>query len=298
MLDSLHIQGIYAPLPTPFDSDGQIDYGKLRRNLDRWDSEPLSGYVIGGSNGEFTSLSSSERVDLVRFVCDHVDQARTVIAGCGMPSTWATIDLGEEMVDAGASALLVITPSYFKSKMTHDVLVAYFHAVADGSRLPVILYNMPVNTGIDMSTETILASAEHPNIIGLKDSSGRVDKMGTVAHRTQGDFSVLAGSGGYLLGALAMGAVGTVAALANIAAETLRTIYDEFMANDLEAAQGKQLALIDVNTAITARHGVAGLKAAMDMLGYYGGPVRPPLVDLDEASRQELRRLLVEAGLL
>ena len=292
------IQGIFPPIATPFSSEGEIIFDMLESNLQRWEAEPLSGYVVGGSNGEFASLSEMERVELVRFTRARSDSDRLLIAGSGMPSTQATIDLGQGMTDAGASALLVITPSYFKSKMDHRSLVEYFHAVADASRLPILLYNVPANTGIDMSAETILGAAEHPNIVGIKDSSGRVDKIGAVVHSAPDGFVVLAGSGGYFLGALALGAVGVVAALANIAGAALRQVFDDFQRGDLEAAQANQLRLIDVNHAVTARFGVAGLKAAMDMLGYYGGPVRPPLLDLGEADRQELRRLLIEAGMV
>ncbi|MDF1500709.1 MAG: dihydrodipicolinate synthase family protein [Anaerolineales bacterium] len=295
--DSLNLQGVFPPLATPFREDGGIAYDLLESNLVRWGSEPLSGYVVGGSNGEFTSLTNVERVSLVRFVSDHVKGARIVIAGSGMPSTQGTIEMGVEMAGAGASALLVITPSYFKSKMDHHALVGYFAAVAEASPLPVLLYNVPANTGIDMPAETILAAARHPRIVGIKDSSGRVDKIGTVVKNAPEGFVVLAGSGGYFLGALAMGAVGTVAALANIAGAALSEILEAFQRGDIGKAQETQLRLIDVNTAVTARYGVPGLKAAMDMMGYYGGPVRPPLMDLETEPREEIRRLLVEAGL-
>ncbi len=235
---------------------------------------------------------------LVRFIREHTSSERVVIAGAGLHSTKATIDLGLEMADAGAAALLVITPSYYKSKMDSATLVSYFKAVADGSPLPVVLYNVPANTGIDMSAETILAAAEHKNIIAVKDSAGRVDKLGAIVRSAPAHFSVLAGSGGYLLSALAMGAVGAVAALANVAGGALHEVMIDFEAGDFASAKRKQLRLIEVNNAVTARFGVPGLKAAMDMLGLYGGPVRPPLLDLDEGSRKSLRVMLEEAGLL
>lgn len=294
----IQIEGIYPPVATPFQDGGEIAFSHLRSNLERWEAEPLSGYVVGGSNGEFTSLSNSERVELVRLMRENSDPTRLVISGSGLPSTQATIDLGLEMADAGASALLVITPIYFKSMMNHDALVKHFHAIADGSSLPILLYNMPANTGIDMSVETILAAAEHPNIVGIKDSSGRVDKIGALVQGAPEGFFVLAGSAGYLLGALAMGAVGVVAALANISGKALREILEDYLSGDLIQARVKQLRLIEINHAVTARFGVPGLKAAMDMMGYYGGPVRPPLQDLGEEGRAVLRKLLLEAVLL
>jgi 4-hydroxy-2-oxoglutarate aldolase len=202
------------------------------------------------------------------------------------------------MADVGASCLLVVTPSYYKSRMDASTLVQYFHQVAGESNLPIMLYNVPANTGIDMSAETVLAAAEHRNIISIKDSSGRIDKMGAIVQRADHGFAVLAGSGGYLLGALAVGAVGAVAALANIAASRLHAVIADFEQGELDSARQMQIDLVELNTAVTARYGVAGLKAAMDLLGYYGGPVRGPLLDLDQASRKDLRAIIVRAGLL
>ncbi|MGD8850527.1 MAG: dihydrodipicolinate synthase family protein [Anaerolineales bacterium] len=295
---TIQFHGLYPPIPTPFDSNGEIDFTKLEENLNRWETEPLAGYVVGGSNGEFVSLTNPERVAVVRFVRERTDPGRLVIAGAGLPSTRATIDLGLQMADAGATCLLVVTPSYYKSKMDPATLVRYYHEVADQLSLPLILYNVPANTGIDMSAETVLAAAEHSNIIAIKDSSGRIDKLGAIVRRAPDGFFVLAGSGGYMLGALTVGAVGAVAALANIAASALYDVLNEFESGNFVSAQRNQLRLIDLNTAVTARYGVPGLKAAMDMLGYYGGPVRGPLVDLDEASRQNLRAILVHADLI
>lgn len=298
MLDIYEFRGIFPPIATPFDEDGEIDYARLESNLARWELEPLSGYVVGGSNGEFTSQTTAERVEMVRFVREHTQQSRAVIAGSGMPSTQATIRLGQKMAEAGASAFLVITPGYFKSKMDHKVLVEFYRAIAAASPLPVFLYNVPANTGIDMPAETIIAAAQHPRIVGIKDSSGRVDKMGAVVQNSPDDLIVLAGSAGYFLGALAMGAAGAVAALANIAATPLMQVLDAFEHGDLARARELQLRLIDLNTAVTTGYGVPGLKAAMDMLGYYGGPVRPPLIDLGESQRTMLHQLIVSAGLL
>jgi 4-hydroxy-2-oxoglutarate aldolase len=182
--------------------------------------------------------------------------------------------------------------------MTAEALTRHYLNVADVSPIPLILYSVPANTGIDLPAESVIQLAEHPNVIGIKDSGGSVVKIGKMVHETPSDFQVLAGSAGFLLGALAVGAVGVVAALANIAGEALAELIGLFQAGDMELARVLQNRLIEPNTTVTTRFGVPGLKAAMDMMGFFGGPVRSPLLPLAEASKQELGEVLAKSGLL
>lgn len=290
--------GVFPPIPTAFDANGAIDFDAQAQNLTHWETTPLEGYVVGGSNGEYVSLEQSERIEMVRFVRSHTREGRVVIAGSGMHSTASTVELSQAMAEAGADSVLVVTPSYYKSKMDRRTLVEFFSTVADQSPVPVLLYNVPANTGIDMSVETIVELSAHENIAGVKDSSGNVAKMGEVVHRARAGFHVLAGSGGSLLGALAMGAVGAVPALGNIAPRQVHNIWAFARAGDIEAAREQQLPLIAVNQAVTARYGVPGLKAALDMLGLYGGPPRPPLLPLERVELDQLRATLEQGGLL
>lgn len=290
--------GLLPPIPTPFDADGEVAYDRLLANLERWNREPLDGYVVGGSNGEFVFLSAEERVEVVRVARQAVPADRWLLAGTAAESTRETIALTERMAQAGADAALVVTPFYYKSKMTPEALEAHYRQVADASPIPVLLYSVPVYTGLDLPAEVVVRLAEHPNILGIKDSGGNVAKMGYMVHQTPPGFRVLTGSGANLLGALAMGAVGAVSALANIAARRLAEVVTHFSRGEVEAARQAQLPLIEVNTAVTARYGIAGLKAAMDMVGYYGGPVRAPLLPLPDEDRARLRTILARAGLL
>ncbi len=290
--------GLMPPIPTPFNAEGEVAYDRLLANLERWNREPLEGYVVGGSNGEFVFLSPQERVEVVRVARQAVPPDRWLVAGTAAESTRETIALTERMAQAGADAALVVTPFYYKSKMTPEALEAHYRRVAEASPIPVLLYSVPVYTGLDLPAEVVIRLAGHPNIVGIKDSGGNVAKMGTVVHHTPPDFRVLTGSGANLLGALAMGAVGAVSALANVAARRLAEVVSHFSRGEIEAARQLQLPLIGVNTAVTARYGIAGLKAAMDMLGYYGGPVRAPLLPLPEEDRARLRTILARAGLL
>ena len=294
----IDLSGIFPPIPTPFNELEEVSLDRLSENLDRWEKEPLAGYVVGGSNGEFVSLSVSERLEVLAHVRETTGSEKLLIAGSGLHSTRETIRQTLAMAELGADAALVVTPSYYKSRMDARALISHYRRVADESPVPIILYNVPANTGLDMSAEVIVSLSEHSNIMGLKDSSGNVAKIAEITLRAPKDFQVLAGSASFLLGALAVGAVGTISALANLAASSLDALIQAFGKGDLEQARKIQQRLVRPNSAVTARFGVAGLKYALELLGYYGGPTRSPLQALEPAQETELRQILVEAGLL
>lgn len=294
----LPLDGVFPPIPTPFKPNGDIDFQHLAANLDRWNQQPLSGYVVGGSNGEFVSLSSAERIDVVRAVREVTPSGRLLIAGSGMQSTRATIELTHRMAEVGADAAIVVTPSYYKTMMSSAALENHYRQIAEAAVIPILLYNVPANTGVELKLEAVVRLAVHPNVIGIKESGGSVAKIGTMIHRTPDDFQVLAGSAGFILGALAVGAVGVIGALANIAGQELADILAHFRAGELDIARTIQLRLTEANSAVTVQYGIAGLKAAMDMLGYYGGPVRSPLLSLGEEDKKTLRQILIESELL
>jgi 4-hydroxy-2-oxoglutarate aldolase len=291
------LAGIFPPITTPFGPGGEIVFDPLAENLARWDQEPMAGVVVGGSNGEFPLLSVEERVEVVSQVRRRVAPGRLVIAGSGMQSTAATVSLSEAMAAAGADAVLVVTPSYYKARMTPAALIAHYTAVAEGSPVPVVIYNVPANTGLDLPAEVAIELSRHPNIIGMKDSSGDVVKIARIAAESETGFQVLAGSAGFFLPALAVGAVGVVAALANIAAAELTELLDRFRAGDAGGARSLQARLVDVNAAVTSRFGVPGLKCAMDLTGRYGGPPRLPLLPLSVAERELVRQTIERAGI-
>ena len=295
---SLSLAGLFPPIPTPFKANGEVGYDHLDSNLRQWNQEPLAGYVLGGSNGEYVLLTPEERVETVRVARGTVPADRLLVAGSAMESTRATIDLTRRMAEAGADVALVVTPSYYKARMNTAALEHHYRQVADASPIPIVLYNVPANTGLDMPAQTVINLATHPNIIGLKESGGDVTKIGFMVQETPDDFQILAGSAGFLLGALAVGAVGAGSALANIAASPLARMMGCFQRGDMAEARKLQLPLIEANTAITSRFGVPGLKAAMDMLGYYGGPLRSPLLPLSNEDQAALRKVLLKAGLL
>jgi 4-hydroxy-2-oxoglutarate aldolase len=295
---ALSLHGVFPPIPTPYNSRGDVACDALAANLQRWNRYDLAGYVVLGSNGEAVYLAEREKVRAWEAARQAIPAPRLMIAGTGCESTGRTIALTRQAAQAGADAALVITPHFFGTQMTGQALVAHYHAVADASPIPVVLYNVPKFTHLDMDAAAIARAATHPNVIGIKDSGGNVAKLADVVRLAPPDFQVLAGSAGFFFAALTLGAVGGVLALANVAPQQAIDIYRLFQAGRWDEAAARQRRMLPVNAAVTARYGVAGLKAALDMLGYHGGPVRAPLLDLAEDERQDLREILDDGGVL
>nr|MBC7244060.1 dihydrodipicolinate synthase family protein [Chloroflexota bacterium] len=292
------LTGIYAPIPTPFDAQGAIAHNKLAENLAKWNKTCLAGFAVLGTNGEFAFLSDAEKLAVLRTARQTIPKGKLFIAGTGCESTIHTLQLTEQAAAIGADAAMVITPSYFKARMDASAMRRHFLQLADRSPLPIILYNMPGNTGIDLSAEVVTELAQHPNIVGIKDSSGNIAKLGDIIRTAPPHFRVLAGSASFLYAALVLGAVGGVAALANIAPEACCALYEYAQQGRHREAQQLQLKLIPPNAAVTSRFGVPGLKLALDWLGYYGGPPRSPLGPLDEVQQATLKAILIAADIL
>lgn len=288
------VRGIYAPIPTPF-SDQELAFDRLAENLARWEETELTGYVVLGSNGEFVYLSTGEKRAMIDFVAEHRG-SKEIIAGTGAESTRETIELCRAAGAAGYRAALVVNPDYYKGNMTDAVLKAHYEAVADASPIPVMLYNMPRNTGINLGTKLVCDLAQHPNIVGLKDSGGNIVQISEIVAGTPDDFAVFAGSGSFLYTALMVGAVGGTLAVANILPNECARIHRLVEEDRYDEARQLQLAILKINAAVTGRFGVPGLKAAMDLLGYYGGECRLPLLPAPASAVEEIKGLLAELG--
>ncbi|MFO7986988.1 MAG: dihydrodipicolinate synthase family protein [Desulfatiglandaceae bacterium] len=297
-MNAISLTGCFPPIATPFDAKDQVDHEELTRNLEKWQKTPLRGFAVLGSNGEAVLLEEAEKVAVWQTARAVIDADHLFIAGTGCESTRATLDLTEKAARVGADAAMVVTPHYYRGRMTHEALVHHYTIIADHSPVPVILYNVPASTGVDLRAETIIALSRHPNIMGLKESSGNVIKIGQVCAAAESDFQVLAGSGSFLLPALSVGAVGGIMALASVAPYPVDDIVQQVKQGALEKAKKIQLKLINANAAVTSRFGIPGLKAAMEMIGMYGGPVRAPLLPLTETERETLKKILEEAGIL
>ncbi|NXC21980.1 HOGA1 protein, partial [Corythaeola cristata] len=278
---TLDLRGIFPPLATPFSPAQEVDYAQLEGNLRRYASIPF--------RGKRCLLPLSMQAP-----------ARPLpTAGAMWQSTQATIELTASMAEAGANVALVVTPCYYRGAMTSAALVQHYTKVADASPIPVMLYSVPANTGLDLPLEAVLTLAQHPNIIGIKDSGGDITRMGLMVHKTrQEDFQVLAGSAGFLLASYALGASGGVCALANVLGAPLCQLEHLCQEGRWQEARDLQHRLIEPNMAVTRQFGIPGLKKAMEWFGYYGGPCRAPLAPLSPPQVEELRSTFSSNGWL
>jgi len=291
--------GVFAPVATTFTPDGALDLDRFRANMEWYATSSLDGIVIMGSNGEYVSLSPDEKLALIEAGVKAVAGRKPIVAGTGVESTRGTIELTKAAAELGANYALVVTPHYYKPRYDRAAYVRHFHAVADASPIPVIVYVMAAYTGVDLPVDTVVEIAQHPNIGGdqgqrRERAEGRRDG-GAPPRKTS---VCWAGSANFLYPALCLGATGGILALANVAPDACQEIVQAFRAGDHVRAQAVQFRLLAPNAAVTTRFGIAGLKAAMDMIGLYGGDPRPPLLPLNHAERAEVRRIMEEAGIL
>ena len=287
--------GIYPPLTTPFVED-EVSIDNLIANIIKYERKMLSGYVLFGSNGESAFLTREEKLKLIRTAREHTN--RTLIAGTGSDSIKETIFLTNEAAEFGANYALIISPSFFKTEMKHRTILNYFTKVAESVMIPVIVYNVPKFTNVNIDTETIIELASHPNIIALKDSTEITSRISEIAASVHTGFKLIVGTASVLYPGLSAGANGGILALANIAPDHCYQIYKYYREKNFDKALEIQNSMIPVNKAITSKFGVAGLKAAMDLVGYFGGHPRMPLEPLNDAQILELKMILKIASLI
>lgn len=296
-MSQLNLQGIFPPIPTPFIKE-KVAYDKLAFNVKKWNKSEIKGFVVLGSNGEYVYLSEEDKRKVVKTVLREAAEDKLIIIGTGCESTRETIKLTKDCAQLGADAALVVTPSYYGSKMNTKALINHYTTVADTSPIPILLYNVPKFTHINLGVAIVSILSKHPNIIGIKDSSGNVNQLGEYLNNVDKNFNVLVGTAGALLGAITLGCGGGVLALANIAPNSCVKIYNLIKENKFKEARELQLKMIPVNKAITATYGISGLKAALDILDYFGGEPKLPLLSATEAEKREIRKILKRAELI
>jgi 4-hydroxy-2-oxoglutarate aldolase len=269
--------GIYTPIVTPFRSDDSLDEAGLVSNVKRWMATSLTGLVVLGSNGEAAQLDDAEADRVVDLVREHVPRDRPLIAGTGRESTRATIAATRRAAAAGVDAALVRTPSFFKSQMTTDVFVRHYSEVADSSPVPVLLYNVSMFTGVNLQPDAVERLAMHPNIVGMKESGSDIAQIAEFVSRTPDDFTVLAGSATTFVHALCAGCDGAILALAALVPDACLEMLTLVHERRLDEATTLQQRLLPLAKSVGGTYGVPGLKAALHLVGFIGGPPRPPL---------------------
>ncbi len=293
----MSLSGVYCPITTPFRRN-KIALEELKFNLQRFANCGLSGLVVFGSTGEAALLSESEKAAVLKTVASVQDPSLEIVVGTGQESTVATIDLCKRVSAWGARYVLVLTPHYYASQMTSAALVNHYQQVADNSPIPVIVYNVPKFTGLDIAAEVVAELAGHENIVGIKDSTSNLSKLTEVLLLASGSFSVLVGNANLFVAGRLSGAQGAILALANIAAPECVKIDKAISPAEPRRALDLFQKLQPVAERVVGHHGIAGIKAAMDMLGFKGGKPREPLLPVSQAGKEEIRSLLAAAELI
>ena len=285
----MKLQGIFPPIATPFDHNGEIYAAKIQHNVEKWNRTTLSGYVVCGSTGESVMLTPEEKFSLWEMVATHADSGKLLIAGTGVESVRETVWLTNRAADLGYKAAMVRTPHYYKNLVGNAAAQAlYFRSVADQAKVPLIIYNWPQTTGVDIPPEAVAALSEHPNIIAIKESSGNLEKVMQMIREVRPGFQVLVGSAPTLWPSLLMGACGAILAYANAAPYSTIAIWEAYRTRDEAAGLDWQNRIARAAWLVTARYGIPGLKHAMDLNGYYGGLSRLPLVNPTPEAKREI----------
>jgi 4-hydroxy-2-oxoglutarate aldolase len=288
----MKLSGVLPPIATPF-QDGKLALGKLKENFQKWNKTGLSGYLVLGSNGEVVYLSEKEKIKVIEVSRESIPKSKIMMVGTGMESTQETIRFTNQAAKMGADCALVVTPCYFKGSMKPQILYDHFISVAESSQIGILLYNVPQFTGINMEPELVAKLSEHPNIIGIKDSSGNIGQLSEIVHLSQKGFVIFVGSAPVFFPALCVGAVGGVLAVANVAPQVCVNILNLFRKGKMEEARALQSRLTALAKAVTTKYGIGGLKMALDLAGYFGGHPRPPLKRPGKEVEEELKRMLL-----
>ena len=289
---AMDLRGILLPTTTPFDADGRIASSAIASNIKAWTAKGVIGFVVLGSTGERVHLDEREYLETIAISRAAAASDSVFIVGAGQQSTVGTINEIKNAARAGADAVLVITPFFYRTAITQETLISFYTAVADDSPVPVLLYSMPPLTGIKIEPETVARLSEHANIIGVKDSSNDVAGFSKTVSLCPSNFAVMTGNGTVLFDTLRAGATGGILAVGCVVPDVCVEIYRAFKAGDEERGAMLQSKLTPLAAAVTTRFGIGGLKAALDLAGFHGGAVRAPLRAPDDSVRTEIAQLL------
>ena len=349
------IEGVFAAVTTPFYPDERVYFRKLEANVARYSRSLLSGMVVLGSTGEAVALNDEETRDVLRTAAQAAAPEKVLIAGVGRQSVRGTLEMAEAAAQAGFDVALVRTPTYYANQMTKAAVLNYYRTVADRSALPVLLYNIPKFVPYDIPVDVVAELAQHSNVIGIKDSTGKLERADAMVKATRAapkrsvtvtpvfeavtgrmlapkpdttsgafvpleglaggtssagvavaspvapaiktrtretGFAVMTGSPGNLLESLEAGVSGAILGFAACAPQACQEIYLAWKDHDLQLAREKQDRIAKASLRIAGELGIAGIKAACDFNGYYGGRPRAPLLGLTAAERAEVESLL------
>ncbi|MDP8242528.1 MAG: dihydrodipicolinate synthase family protein [Candidatus Hinthialibacter antarcticus] len=290
------LQGVFLPITTPFKDDMSVNFGALKVNVHLYAKSGVQGFLALGSNGENRCLTEDEKRRVLETILEYKHPDQTVMTGCIYDSTPQTIEFMEFARSAGSHFATLLTPSYFRKQMTHDVLVNYFTECAGAVEIPVLLYNAPGFTGVTLEFDTVSELSKHPNIVGMKDSaSSGIEKF---CELNGPDFCVMPGSANFFYDAILLGSPGGVISLANVLPEAGLKLYEFAKQGDSPEGRAFHERMKSANKKISGTYGVSGVKAAMDICGKAGEWPRKPLMRLEGDDREAVKQALIESGLL
>lgn len=295
----IKIKGVLPPMITPFTEAGELDLEAHRSNVRLWNLTGLAGYLVLGSNSEAVFLNESEKLELIRATVEEADSGKLIMAGTGMESTRETIALTNKAAQAGADCALILTPNYYGSQMGDEAQIQFFTEVADNVDIPILIYNVTKFTHINISPKAVEILSKHPNIIGMKDSSGNIPQL--VQYKEVVDFSqfnLMVGTASAWYPALDLGVEASIMALANCAPKECVMVQKLYNEGERDEARALYEKMFPVNHAVTVTYGVPGLKYACDLVGFKGGYVRHPLLEVKEPQKEKIKGILETAGLL
>ena len=284
---------------TPFKENDEVDYEKHAKNVEKWNEYDLAGYLVLGSNSETAFLTEEEKLKLVELTVKHSGEGKLTMVGSGMESTSETIELTNKCADLGADCALLLTPNYYGAKMNDEALINYFTEVADNVKIPILIYNVTKFTHVNISPKAVGVLAKHPNIIGMKDSSGSIPQLVQFKSAIGNeDFNLMVGTASAWFPALTLGVEGAVMALVNCCPQECVDVQKEFDNGNVEKSRELYERVFPVNAAVTGPFGIAGLKYTCDLLGFEGGLVRKPLLQITEDEKVKLKGILEDAKVL
>jgi 4-hydroxy-2-oxoglutarate aldolase len=286
------LNGVFAPISTPFAEDGTVNYEGLAENVKKYGEAGIKGFLALGSNGENKSLTHDEKIKVLETIIDNKATNQSVMAGCIFESTAETISMAKEIETLRPDFLTLLSPSYFKKQMTDDALARYFTDVADSVNTPCLLYNAPQFAGgVNMSVSLIEKLSRHKNIVGVKDSTvGNIEDIIFAVRGT--DFNVMSGTINNFFGAMILGGVGGILSLANSFPRITVELYDLLSGKNYERAIALYDRVLQINKIVSGKGGVAAVKYAMDLAGFTGGNPRLPLLPLGDSDKAAIKTKL------
>ncbi len=292
------IKGVMPPMITPFKENGDVDYDNFAGNVQKWNKDAMTGYLVIGSNSETVYLTEAERLELVKLTVENAAPGRHVMAGTGYDSARETISFTNKCAKLGAHSALVLTPFYYGGAMNSKAMIRFFTEVADNSDIPILIYNVSKFTHVNIQADAVAELSKHPNIVGMKDSNGDVPQLATFLRVADPSFQVMTGTFGAWFPALCLGVSGIISAMANCCPNEITEVQTLFDAGKMDEARALYQRMFPVNAAVTGAYGIPGLKYASTRMGYTGGFVRNPLADSSASDKEALDGIMKKAGVL